>query len=113
MTLRASLAMHGGWDELLEVLRSSGASQEWIWSLEGGSGIFGCSSVELRLLWGFVALWAKGTPPAASWRFQECGGEVRLEWCGLWSEVEALEVSDQNGCASVYGEMWRLLGVSG
>ena len=74
--LRTSSAVHGGWDELLEILRSSGSGQKSFWALEGGFGFSGCNSVELGLLWRSVALRAKGTPLVASWRFQECGGEV-------------------------------------
>ena len=94
MLLRTSLAAHEAWVTLLELLRSSGASQEWIWLLEGGSGIFGCNSVVVGLLRRSVALQAAMGASLDWWRFGEYGGEVGMGWRGVWSEVEALEVSD-------------------
>ena len=63
--LRVPSAAREAWDELLVLLRSSGAEQKQVWWLAGGDGFFGWCSEVPRLLGWSVALRAEGTPLVA------------------------------------------------
>ena len=82
-----------------------GAAQKQVWCAEARVRIFGCSTVELGLLRRSVALQATVGASLDWWRLGEGEEGAGPEWYGLWSEVEVLEVSDQNGCRGVCGEM--------
>ena len=74
--LQASSAVCSSWEELLEVVWSSGASQKWIWWLGEGSSFFWVVVCEAGSLGWPVALRAKVAPPMAWWRLSEGGSVV-------------------------------------